>query len=527
MELKKSLSVISFNLLTVLSFIFFIVFYEKYSTPIQILITIYSIILILVIIIIVVKKNRLLYYGVIIYIPIFALLILRILIIDNLYEKTLKNINYSEAIIGEIISFPVNKNELLEMKVKVLGIKYPWITDHKKVDVFNILVKIKSYNNDLKKGDAICIKDKISFPRSNINGFNYRKYLFYHEIYGVMRTENENITLINDINKDPVKKVLKKTVWSFRGSILGILRSNLNNNAFSFITSIFFGLRSEMKKETYEKFKNTGMIHLLAISGLHIGFIGLIFFRAFSFFLSRSRSLILSIFFLFIFIMIIMPSSSSIRAFLMYSIAAAFFIMGIQSTGINILSLTAIIMIYVNPYFIFDLGFQFSFLATSGILFYSEKIKEKIPVKIPDKSRSLIAVTFSAFICIFFLQWAMFSKVPLFSLVSSLIVVPLFGFIFGLLFFCIITLLLTKSAFISYIIELAINFFLKIIDLLDKIPVVLLPEIPIFFSYLFLIFTFLIIYIFTPATIDFVRRKKIFKLELWNKNIENNKCHNK
>ena len=498
--MKKISYIFSIPLIISLSFIFFIILVKKFNCSFLLVLWSYLIISVIIICIGILNKKLDIIFKVFIFCIIFICFFYRIINIEKYYDNVINTINNGQRVIGFVNSFPALKNNKLEVKLKVIGIKYSDITDYKKVSPFNILLKIKNPEHIiLNRGDIITINKKISIPQKKIINFKYREYLFCHSVYGIIQVKKENIKIINNkINIPITDKFCKTSLWRARNNFIKRLKETLSQRVYSFLLSIFFGIRSELDEEIYTKFRNTGMVHLLAISGLHIGFIGILFLNFFRIFLSRSKSFIISIIILFAYIMLITPSASSWRAFFMYTISALFFITGICTSGVTVLSITAIILMFINPYSIFDLGFQFSFLATSGILLLSNPLNEKMPERIPEKIKSLITVTMSAFLSIFILQWSLFHKVPLFSLLSSIFIVPLFGILFSLLFFGILLFYITKIVFVAKVMEFLTLSFLKIIDILDIIPAISLPSIPIFISYLFLPLLVLLFYVIGP-----------------------------
>jgi len=443
------------------------------------------------------------------------LLIFRIIILEKHYLQSIMYIKDNTSFIGYVSSYPEIKNNKINFKVKVIKISYENTYCYKKIKSFNVLIVINNnYGFKINRGDAVEIRSQIRYPCTSINGFNYKEYLFFHNIYGAVYTNQDNIYYLNDENLPLSVNILKNTIWEYRSCILYKLNKYLNNESYSFILSIFFGQRGELDKDLYQKFIDTGLLHLLAISGLHIGFIGLLIYRVFKFFLSKIKSLILSNIFLILYIIIIAPSASSLRAFLMYLLFSIYFISGKKTIGLTVLSLSSIILLLVNPYYIFDLGFQFSFLAVCGIIFLAQNIKDKLHKIIPDKIKSLISVSFSAFISIALLQWAIFKKLALFSVISSIFMVPLFGLLFSILLILIIIFITTSINLTAVLINFLISIFIKCINLLNNIPPLYLPKISYYLSFLLLPLLIIYFYIIDPLIFKKIINLKIKKLNL-------------
>ena len=513
--MKRNIPFFSINLILFFNFIFFIILIKKYNISFCFFLLLFIVIFCLICIISLIKKKFNIFIINNIILIIFLVFYYRTYSIERFYNRTLKDLSEIKSIVGYIYSFPKIKKDKFEYKLKVIGIKYNNNVDYTKVKAFNIIFNLKkNYNINYNIGDLIVINKKIGIPQEKIFNFNYKEYLYYHKIYGIIKAKPENIKLIKSEIKLPViNRILIKTVYKLRDNLVKKLNKSLSNESFAFILSIYFGERDRMAEELYNTFCNTGMVHLLAISGLHIGFIGVIFFYLFKLFLSKSKALVISVILLLIYMLIIVPSASSLRAFLMYTIFVFYFVSGLRTSRISILSFSGIILLFYNPFIIFDLGFQFSYLATTGILFLSAPISNKLPKFIHQKIKSSIAVTFSAFLSIFVLQWAIFRKVSLFSVLSSIFIVPLFGLFFSCNFFLLIIFFTTDLIIFAKVIDVITFLFLKIIKILDLIKAVNLPEIPKFLSYLFLPVLILYFYQVEPFLKKFFIKKKSKKVE--------------
>ncbi|HOV14736.1 MAG TPA: ComEC/Rec2 family competence protein, partial [Spirochaetota bacterium] len=449
--------------------------------------------------------------------------------INNIYRDyfiAIKEIKNSDKIVGYISDFTLNKKNRLDFTFTVYGIKNNDITDYKKVKPFNVLVKLKNPSNiNLKRGDVLIIEDKISIPQEKINSFGYKKFLFYKKVYGIVNANEEEMrTIGHKIGISPIETFFVKTLWQFRDDCLTKLKKSFNDSSYSFMLSIFFGIRSELDEEVFLDFQNTGMLHLLAISGMHIGFIAGVFFMFFNLFLSKSKAYLISLIMLFCYVVIILSSPSSGRAFLMYLSQSLFFIFGLKTIGFTILAFSGIFLVFINPFYIFDIGFQLSFFATAGILLFSKIFEEQIKIPLPEKIKSLISVTLSAFLSLFLLQWAIFKKIQFFALISSILVIPLFEYLFIILFFGIILFNLTSFRLLTVIMEFMIKIFLDIIKLLDNIKPTMLPEIPLFLPYLSLPFLIIFIYIIIPKLSPLIKEFRILLMVIFYRIIRKVKC---
>jgi competence protein ComEC len=506
--MKNLKNLISYPFLLIIIIITFIILNRILNYYLIILFVIYCILIIMISFIFLILKRHDYLIICIITLILFMVLFIRLNNIESGYTKLKKYFDRDITFLGYVDEFSLNRGKRIDFIFKVTAVKTA--DDFLRIDSFNILVKCKIKEGILiKKGDALLIKGIIKLPPNAINNFNYRDYLFYQGIYGIIETKTPFIQYINSNIDMPFHLILlKNSIWLFKDRVIGKLKKDLDSNVFALLLSIFFGIRSDIDQTINLEFQNTGMTHLLAISGMNITFIGGIFILLARYLMSKSRSYLISMIIILLYISMLYYSASSIRAFIMYAIYGIFFICGFRISGFSILSFSAIIMTLINPYCLFDLGFQLSFLATAGILLFSGYFKEKLPLFLHEKIKSLISVTLSAFFSIILLQWVIFKKIQIFALLSSIIIIPLFEFLFIYLFFVISIYYLFDFHIFIYLIEIPVKIFLKIIHFLNFIPPVNLPEIPEFIAYLSIPILFLLINLIFPYFSKLIQKTK-------------------
>ena len=203
----------------------------------------------------------------------------------------------------------------------------------------------------------------------------------------------------------------------------------------SILDALLFGQRTFMDSETTTNYSKAGVIHILAISGLHIGI--LYFFLAFllkpidKFKNGKYLKLVLIISVLWIFAFITGLPASVTRAvtlFTFISIGASF---KQQNNIFNAVAVSAILLLIFNPNFIFDVGFQLSYAAVISILLFQPFYKKfyftknKIGVYFID----IVLVSLAAQVGVLPLSLYYFNQLPLLFLVANIIVIPLASFV--------------------------------------------------------------------------------------------------
>lgn len=142
----------------------------------------------------------------------------------------------------------------------------------------------------------------------------------------------------------------------------------------SLLNGILWGEQKAMPKDFYEALRRTGTLHIIALSGMNITILVNLLGKM-TLFLGRRRSVIINIIIIIIFIWFVGPSASVVRAGIMGGLSLIAVYFGRKSWSLLGLFLAAGIMLIVNPDWIGNLGFQLSFLATTGIIIFGGKTK--------------------------------------------------------------------------------------------------------------------------------------------------------
>lgn len=200
--------------------------------------------------------------------------------------------------------------------------------------------------------------------------------------------------------------------------------------------ALLIGKQSDIDGETYQAYAQTGAIHVLSVSGLHVAiFIGG-FIWAFSQIKNRSwiwklGKLLILLLLVWFYAMMTGLAPSVVRAGVMISL----YLIGKEifkgKDNYNILSVSAIIMLIYNPLYLFQLSFQFSFISLLSILYFQPIIKKwyVAPNKYVDFVWSLINVSIAAQILIFPFTVYYFHQFPVYFALSGMVAVPIVSFI--------------------------------------------------------------------------------------------------
>src|SRR5688572_4174986 len=200
---------------------------------------------------------------------------------------------------------------------------------------------------------------------------------------------------------------------------------------YGIATALVLGVKDQLDNEIKATYTNTGTMHVLAVSGLHVG---LVFFLL-NFGLKRLRTsfahrllsatIVLSVVWAFAYITALSPSV--LRAAVMLTLVVGAQLLLKKSNIYNTLAVAAFILLCFNPFYLLDVGFQLSFTAVIAIVYLQPKIYKLYAAEtwLGDKIWLLICVSLAAQIGTFPLSLYYFHQFPVYFLLSNLIAVPL------------------------------------------------------------------------------------------------------
>lgn len=294
-----------------------------------------------------------------------------------------------------------------------------------------LMVYLKKDQNSplLRYGDLLLVKTKFKTisPPQNPNEFDYRKYLSYHNIYQQAYLTSEDWKPLNENEGNFIFKVS----YQWREFFFHILYKHLpTTRELAVGSALILGYMDYIDDQIIQAYSSTGAMHVLSVSGLHVGIIFLVL-KILLTFLDRNKwtkilKTIFIVLFIWAFTLVSGSATATVRAAIMLSlivIGMAYF----RTVNIyNIIACSAFFMLCYNPYFIMDVGFQLSYLAMLGLVSLQPKIYNLIYVqnRLGDKIWALIAVSFAAQIATFPLGFLYFHQFPNYFLLSNLIVVP-------------------------------------------------------------------------------------------------------
>lgn len=278
-------------------------------------------------------------------------------------------------------------------------------------------------------GDQIIINAKvaeISSPK-NPEEFNYKKYLSNRGIYNQAYVKATNWEILARGKGNPIKS----TGLQLRRTFLKILEDNqISGREFAVASAILLGLDDYLEADQQKEFAGAGAMHILCVSGLHVGIIYVILSSLLLFLDKRKGGRILKVFVLLTLIwfyaLITGFSPSVLRASTMFSFVILGGLIKRKVNIYNSLAASAFFLLIIDPYMITQVGFQLSYMAVFGIVWLYKPIYQlMIPNSwILDKIWQITVVSIAATLATLPLSMYYFHQFPNLFLITNLVAIP-------------------------------------------------------------------------------------------------------
>ena len=377
----------------------------------------------------------------------------------NYFEKHLKNTSKVILAIDKVLK-PGNYHHKYVADVVQLDSKKT--TGH-------VLLNIEKDSTSLlfHTGDLVFLKNKFQDIKSSLNPhqFNYKHYLKKQGINQQVYITHQEILLL-----DESKVSLLRFIDAFRIKIQKSLRRyHFTDDELAVMNALLLGQRQEISKQLSDNYSKAGAIHILAVSGLHVGVILLILSLILKP-LERVNNgklikLVLVILSLWFFAILAGLSASVIRAVTMFSAIALGQFFNKRNAVEHSLIFSMFIILLWKPLFLFDVGFQLSYTAVFGIIWIQPVLYQlwKPNFFIVDKGWQLITVSVAAQLGVLPISLFYFHQFPALFFISNLIIIPFLGVILGL---GLVVLVLSYESILPLFLE---GFYGDVISILNKV----------------------------------------------------------
>ncbi|TDD99222.1 ComEC/Rec2 family competence protein [Flavobacterium cellulosilyticum] len=374
-------------------------------------------------------------------------------------------------------------------------------------------VRKDNVNLPLEVGRHVLINaslHKNSAPKNPCQ-FNYGNYLERNQIYSQIYSN------ANDIK---VGSLFTKDVWYYTAKLRTRIIRNLQKNNFNkpeldVAVALILGQKQDVSPEIIRDYQYAGAIHILSVSGLHIGFILLFITFLLKPFPNTRRGsfikLIVILSSLFSFAILSGMSPSVLRSVTMFSFVAIGMYLRRSTYIYHTLLVSALLILLFKPSFLFEVGFQLSYLALFFILWLQPLLAQlwSPKNKIVNYFWEILTVSFAAQIGVMPLSIYYFHQFPGLFFVTNLVIIPFLSLIMALgIFVMVLAALNCIPLFLSKTLEWSIFILNKIINSIASLEQFIIQEIP--FNWQLLLNLYLLIF----ATIIWFKKPSFNRLAL-------------
>jgi competence protein ComEC len=271
---------------------------------------------------------------------------------------------------------------IFQMRVTEIQSGKPWtkgigeIQWRKGKTSYNTPVRFYVKGNKLPKLDQLLEITTEVIPienKGNPGEFDLKTYWKTKGIYGMFFIKSKDFQVVKTIQSSYLTQSIRKA----QEVCSTILSKYLSGQELGIAQALILGDKSMLDNEIRSAFTATGSMHILAVSGLHIGLILqllLALIKLGAKWVNRSTAILFVILLLWFYALMTGFSPSVIRAVFMFSVLTLTQMKGLQTSSINSLFFTAFVIVLWKPMYLFDIGFQLSYLAMLGIFLFYPKI---------------------------------------------------------------------------------------------------------------------------------------------------------
>ena len=349
----------------------------------------------------------------------------------------------------------------------------------------------------LNYGTRLLFKETIKEIRNSGNpgAFDYKRYCLFQRITHQVYLRKDQFELLA-LNKGTA---FREFIFGSRDKILSIIRNNIiGEKETGLAEALLIGYKDDLDKTLVQSYSNTGVIHVIAISGLHLGLIYFLLALLTKPLLRNNRIKwlrpVIIITCLWLFSILAGAQPSILRAAVMFTCIVLGEHLSRKGSIYNTMAISAFVLLCINPYWLWDAGFQLSYAAVLSIILFMQPVYHSffIKNKFLDLAWKMNAVTLAAQVltipfCIFH-----FHQFPNLFLLTNFIAVPLSSLVLlGEILLCSIAFLEDISLFLGKILGWLIGLMNTSVEEIEKLPFSVSSGLQISFVQALLLFGFI------------------------------------
>jgi len=355
-----------------------------------------------------------------------------------------KNYKYKDPVVVRLTEAPVEKINSYKAIATVIAVNDEQKNFSTTGDLVIYFKKDSSVAN-LDEGSQLTLSTALQEIKNtgNPGGFDYKRYSLFQGITHQVYLDPGDFVLLTEKHKSSWAGILN----AIRKKTLNILRQNIpGEKEAGLAEALLIGYKDDLDKDLVQSYTNTGVVHIIAISGLHLG---LIYWLLVSLLkpLGKRKKLkwvnpVLVIAGLWLFSLVAGAQASVVRSAVMFSCIVVADVLSKKTSIYNTLAVSALLLLCYNPFWLWDVGFQLSYAAVLSIVIFMQPIYNLLYIKnkILDSIWKLNAISIAAQLLTTPLSIYHFHQFPNFFLLTNFIAVPLSSIIvLGEIFLCAIS----------------------------------------------------------------------------------------
>ncbi|MEI8361528.1 MAG: ComEC/Rec2 family competence protein [bacterium] len=377
-------------------------------------------------------------------------------------------VNFAEqkiALSGRVVAEPELRQN--ERRYVVSDLKFA--VGPRKLDG-NILIVAPNYP-ELLFGDVVSFKCRLKRAQK-IEDFNYDRYLAKSDIYVLCyQPVFEKINRGDFKTRTEILNYIYSKIYFYKNLIRNLYIENLGQNESSLANGIMLGDQKIMDTTLRQNYASSGLAHIIAISGMNMTLIsGFILLVLIWLGLWRRTAFYVSMIILWVYTAMIGMPASAVRASIMSSIILAGLAFGRLASTERVILIVASLMIALNPLILRDdIGFQLSFMAFLGVVYFYEPILEWFQIKVwlrrwPNFIIEGLAMTLAAQVLSWPIMINNFGQISFISPFVNILAVPLLAPLMILLFLVLPVYYFSTS--MGCVLFMLIDFLLKYLNFL-------------------------------------------------------------
>jgi ComEC/Rec2-related protein len=406
--------------------------------------------------------------------------------------RQLRRLHFNQENTGVL---KIHSSELKKGTQKLIGDFY-FMQNKSKTQLRLLLYLKDSLPKDLSQIYALRCKPERIRNETYPGAFDQERYYQLQQISHRVFIDQTDIIVLG-----PVKNTglgFKSGLLKIKTKLSELFSKALSPRAAAIARALIIGERDGIDQELRSYFLATGAMHILAVSGMHIGLLILALLKVlalFSRWVSRKQALILVVLIVWYYAILTGLSASVLRSVFMFSVLLLSQLSGRQISNLNALFFSAFCLLLYDPLYLFDLGFQLSYLAMLGIYLYYELIKNRMEFKwrFVQQLWDGTALGLAATLTTLPLSLYHFHLYPNYAQIANLCLMSLSSFILILgMFFPLLQALPFVDHLSAFVLETCIQWMLQIMRFFSESPGAIAKgfDLPFWWVLLFWLLTF-------------------------------------